>query len=462
MPATTERALDLLCCARAMELDENDILWELESQHLEEAAFLVDVREAALDAPHYNLAELAAGPDNRLDRHLDALAVAGPVVAQRLLSPILADANASFEPVVAATLAWLRSDKTRAQELFAILDANGEPARREGIARGLALFGDSDVDAQLHRGVASASGSGLAARLHALAGRWRGSDRLAGLLASNDLEVARAAASLAREQGSPEVIAALTPLATATDDELRRVSIESALCLQIIGAWASVIDWAFAPGESPFRRAALTWVALLGDAAEHARLLARVDEPPSCADAVWALGFCGRKAAVERCMPLLDDATLGPLAAEVVCAIAGLPVDEDIYWRANHGPPDDEASALPAFEHDDLDAELPPGHEDALQIPEPEAINQWWQARADSFDPALRYLGGRPLDSEVLIDALWHAPMRRRHALALELRVRTAGAGKVDTRALVATQRSQLAALAQLAPFDGQRGFPRS
>lgn len=446
----------------SMELDENDILWDLESEHLEEAAFLVDVREAALDAPEYTLTELAAGPEDRLERHLDALEIAGSVVAQRLLSPILANANASFESVVAATLAWLRADETRAQELFAILDANGEPARRDGIARGLALFADPDVDAQLHRSVATATGPGLAARLHALAGRWPGHDRLASLLVSDDLEVARAAALLAREQRSPEIIAALTPLATAADVELRRVTIESALCLQIAGAWASALYWAFVQDTSPFRRSALTWVALLGDAAVHEQLLAQLDAPLVRDDVVWALGFCGRKAAVERCLPLLGDAILGPLAAEVVCAIAGLPVDEDIYWRAHpgSGSPDDAASALPVFEHDDLDAELTPGHEEALQIPEPEPIIGWWRARADSFDPALRYLGGRPLDSDVLIDALWNAPMRRRHALALELVVRTAGAASIDTRALATTQRNQLAALAQLAPFDCQRGSP--
>ncbi|WP_146157427.1 hypothetical protein [Enhygromyxa salina] len=445
-----------------MKLDEHNILWDLEAQHLEEAAFLVDLREAVIDAPNYDLTELAAGPDARLLAHVDALAITGSVGADRLLLPILEQPGAQLETVVAAALACLHDDRARAAEVLAALDAESSDQHRAGIARAVALIGDPQIDAELQRRAAAGSGPGLVACLRALADRWQPNDCLPGLLASGDREVAGAAARLARQQGTPAVIAALAPLAESSDAALQQVTIESALCLRMPGAWESALYWAFVSGPSPFRRAALTWVALLGDAAAHERLVTLVDQPKHRGDALWALGFCGRISAIERCLPLLDDPVHGPLAAEVVCAIAGLPVDDDGFWRDHVGPPGDAESALPPLEHDDLDAELVPSPEEALPTPEPGAITNWWRARADTLDPALRYLGGRPLNHEVMIDGLWHAPLRRRHNLALELVFRTAGGCTIDTRALAATQRRQLANLGELEPPDYQRGLPRA
>ncbi|MFO7564949.1 MAG: hypothetical protein R6X02_20055 [Enhygromyxa sp.] len=252
----------------------------------------------------------------------------------------------------------------------------------------------------------------------------------------------------------------MPPLAQAADAELRRTTLESALCHLLPGAWESAVYWAFCPGDSPFRRDALTWVALLGDGAAHSRLLMLLDDPAQQADALWAVGFCGRVASVDRCIELLDDERLGPLAAEVVCATAGLPTNIDHFWRDRPEPDDEEeaANALPELD-DDLDADLVPTQEDALPIPDPETIRAWWQARRDQFDPSLRYLGGRPLDRGVLAAAMWHAPMRRRHALALEAAVRTRGSVFINTRALCVTQRSQVEGLMQVERLDCQLGF---
>lgn len=241
-------------------------------------------------------------------------------------------------------------------------------------------------------------------------GAWLGE-----FLTHTNLATVRAAARLARFSHDPAILNLLGPLAHVADPELQRVTIESALCHLLPGAWESAIYWAFRVEKSPFRRHAFTWVALLGDVATHNCLLERIDD----ADALWASGFCGRVGAVDRCVELLTDEKLAPLAAEVVCAIAGLSTDDDQFWRA---PPVNEereaAEALPNLEDDDLDADLVPAPEEALPIPNPESIRAWWGAHRDQFDPSLRYLGGRPLDRDVLVGALWDAPMRRRHALA--------------------------------------------
>ena len=443
-------------------IDEVDILWEIEDEHLREAEFLFTTREILLDAPHYTIEELAAGPDRRLLAHLDGLIVGGPAVAEHLLLTTIAEAQdeEDLEKVAAATLALLvEPDRQLCLRVLALLD-EAKPEQRGGVVRALQLARHAWIDDWLIQTLAAASVAGLAARLEALAtssivpGPW-----LRACLASDDLAVVRAAARLARRSHDDATLAALGPLAQAQDVELRRITLESALCRHVPGAWESAVYWALGPDESAVRRDALTWVAHFGDAAARTELLARLDDPSHRVDVLWALGFAGSPVAVDRCIDLLADDELGRFAAEVICAITGLPTHQDRFWRAEPADEREEEHALPPLEHDDLDADLVPPPEVSLPIPEPEPIAAWWRARRADFDPALRYLGGVPLSGEQFLLGLRQAPMRRRHALAFELAVRTGGASFLDTRALGMAQRVQLDGLPELGHLDCQRGL---
>jgi uncharacterized protein (TIGR02270 family) len=443
-------------------IDEADILWEIEDEHLREAEFSFTTREVLLDAPHYTLDELAVGPDERLFAHLDGLVVGGPVVAERLLLGTIVEAEdeGDHEKVSAAMLALLvEPDRQLCLRVLALLD-NAKAEQRDGVVRALQLLRHDWIDDWLVHTLAEASLVGLAARLEALAtanivpGAW-----LRACLASDDLAVVRAAARLARRSRDADSLAALGPLAHAQDVELRRITLESALCRHVPGAWESAVYWALGPAEAGLRRDALTWVALFGDAPARAALLARLDDPAHRVDALWALGFAGSPAAVDRCIELLADDELGRFAAELVCAITGLPMDEDRFWR-DQLPAEDDDDALPPLEQDDLDADLVPPPEMSLPVPEPESIAAWWHTRRGDFDPALRYLGGVPLSGEQLLVGLRQGPMRRRHALAFELAVRSGGASFIDTRGFCKTQRAQLDGLRELGRVDFQRGLP--
>ena len=442
---------------------ERDIIWKVEDIHLREAEFLFGVREAQLDAASYELDSLARGPDRRLIAHLVGLVVGGPLVAERALIPVIENEDEEYEKIAAATLALLfESEQRLCDRAVAILDDAEEEGQRRGVMRGLQLSERLGEEGWLMQTVATASGPGLAARLEVLAshrvfaGTW-----LPAYLASEDVEVARAAARLARFCPGDRELPGLGQLAQAEDAELRQAALEAALIRQTSGAWESAVYWAFLPGESPFRRAALTWVALLGDAGAHERMLALVDEPAHRADALWALGFSGRVAAVDRCIDLLADEDHGRLAGEVVCAITGLPTDDDRYWQEEPDD-DDPEETLPELEDDDLDADLVPEHDRRLRLPEPDEIAAWWEVRRPEFDEALRHRGGRPLDRDSLVASLWTAPMRRRHALAFELAVRSGGVANIETRALSITQQRQLAELGELGRVDCQRGWDTS
>jgi uncharacterized protein (TIGR02270 family) len=242
---------------------------------------------------------------------------------------------------------------------------------------------------------------------------------------------------------------------------LRWTAIESGLIRDLPGMWELACREAFAPQPSAHHRAALSWVAMLGDHGVHQRLLAALSSPT--ADLLWAAGLTGRVAAVDQAMPLLEHESLARLAGEVVCTIAGISRAGDRYWLDNGIVPvgDDPDEALPPLEQDDLDANLAPRGDALLRLPNPETVRAWWSTEQARFDAKLRYSAGQPFDGARLQRDLRELPTRVRHARALELAARTAGEARIETRALTMVQAAQLDSVAgHFARVDCQRGRP--
>ena len=84
-------------------------------------------------------------------------------------------------------------------------------------------------------------------------------------------------------------------------------------------------------------------------------------------DAIWALGFGGRRSGADACVDLLAQQRHAALAAEAFCAITGLDLAARRTDRARGRRPEDDEP--PLFEDDDLDAALVPRAEERL--PEP-------------------------------------------------------------------------------------------
>lgn len=422
------------------------IIWDIVELHLDEAEFLFELWESALDAPNYSLADLAARPEERLLAHLDALEITGPAAIDRLLLPTIEDPEADYERVVAAVLAmWKQASEQQRARVLAVLTGEAEDEQRRGIVRALELVDDPGLAAKLVQAISSAGTPGTAAALETLARRRAPiGDWIGQFLRSDDPRVARAAALAVRHCPDPRALDGLAPLAQSDEPDIRKAAIETALWRQVPGAWELALYWAFVPGDSPFRRDALTWVASLGDETIVQRMIGLLDLPNHRVDAVWALGASGRISAVDRCVDLLDDPELAQLAAEVVCAIAGLSTHEDEYWHTPVVDDDDEDATLPGLHEDRRADELVPEPEDALPWPNAAAIRAWWQARRGDLDDSTRYLGGTPMTGVVVLEALRDGPLRRRHALAFELGVRTAGEIVIGTRGLSARQRSEL------------------
>jgi uncharacterized protein (TIGR02270 family) len=452
------------------------VLWDVQEEHLGEAEFFFEVWERCIDSPIHSLTEVRVGPEERLMAHTKGLVIGGERVLSRLVRPVLdEDLDDDRHRTAAAALAILDGAGREGPDIVLDYLPHAREAGRWGLVRATHLSRRTDLAERLIESLPEHDGPALVGRLEALIGlNVDVGKHLRGWFKHELLPVRRAAAQLARHSTSSKVLKRLLALMRDRDPKLREAAIESALIRGLPGSWQLACEAAFDPatpaGAGSLRRAALAWVAIQGDVATHQHLLTRLRERPD-ADLLWAAGITGRVDAAALALELLEHPKLARLAGELLTFVAGLPTTVDALWldEGAHGAYGADADeGLPELARDDLDADLVPPEERRLRLPNPSAVRAWWSNQRGRLFPALRHYAGWPLETAVIERALYDAPMRRRHALALELGIRSAGIGLLDTRAPARVQmvrmREIFATLEQFAAsgrgVDFQGGLP--
>ncbi|KIG14489.1 hypothetical protein DB30_06716 [Enhygromyxa salina] len=431
------------------------LLWDVQEEHLGEAEFFWETWERAVDSPIFTIGELRTGPEERLMANIMGLVVGGQVVLDRLVRPILdEDLDDDRYRTAAAALAILDGGGFEGPDVVLAYLPRAGVLGQWGLVRAMHLSRRTDLAPRLIASLPDHDGLALAGRLEALTGLGVDVGKRLRVWFKHELpRVRQAAAWLARYSSSSSVLKRLLKLMHDPDPKLREAAIESALIRGLPGSWQLACEAAFDPrsptGAGSLRRTALGWVAMQGDAASHARILDLLRARPD-ADLLWAAGVTGRPDAVDLAVQLLDHPLLARLAGELMTFVAGLPTRVDDFWldEGAHGIyGDDEDEALPVLGRDDLTANLVPPDELRLRLPNPERARAWWLEQRNELSPALRYYAGRPLEPSTIEHALHTAPMRRRHPLALELAIRSAGIGMLDTRAPARIQLAQTRAI---------------
>jgi len=421
------------------------IRWDLVEEHLDEAAFLAGQWERALVDPEYTLAEVLEGPEARLLAHLDGLVVAGRRAAEKLLLPALGGDDPGL--VFAAASSLLASEDGDFTEPVLKALAEGEPAAAEAVRRALQVAPRSDLFGRLAPLLARGPAAVQARVLEVLA--FRRLDprvRLDPLAGSKDAALRLAILRVGRV--FPEQVRLQqVELALGSEEPAERaLALEVGLVQGSKAAWAAVERALAAPVAPPeWAQAALAW-ALSGER-ELRPLLGALADPGRRQAALYALGFTGRVAAVEAVLPWLADEQAGKVAAEAFGAVTGLAIEQAFAAPGERWDPDAPEDEEEAQEEKDE------GPEADLPAPEPEAVLAWWRAEKARFDPAQRWLGGRPWTMDGLVTALAEGSMRRRPALALDLAVRSRGQHQLEA---TAPARRQVAELAEI-----RRALPR-
>jgi uncharacterized protein (TIGR02270 family) len=417
------------------------IRWDIVEEHLDEAAFLYGQWERALVDPEYTLGEVLSGPEERLLAHLDGLVVAGRRASEKLLLPALGGDDPGV--VFAAAYALLASEDGDFSEPVLKALAEGEPVAADAVRRALQVTPRGDLYGRLAPLLAKGPAPVQARALEVLAFlRIDPRVRLDPLARSTDEPLRRAILRVGRIFPAQVPLQLVELALTSKDPAERALALEVGLVQGSKGAWAAVERALAAPVPPPeWAQAALLW-ALSGER-ELRPLLSGLTDPKRRNAALFALGFTGRVAAVEAALPWLADEQAGKVAAEAFSAVTGLVIERRFAVPGERWDPD-------APEDEEEAAE---GPEADLPAPAPEAIVAWWQAEKARFDPAQRWLGGKPWAIEGVVAALEEGPCRRRSALALDLAIRSRGQHQLEA---TAPARRQVAELAEI-----RRGLPR-
>lgn len=427
--------------------------WEIHEEHLDEAAFRWSQWEKALDAPDYTLAEVAE-LEELVASHVDGLVLGGESVARRLLEPALVADEA--ERIVAAALALLNGEEPSGPAAVLAALIHAEPPALASLRRALELAAPpgilTDLPSLLKK--EDAIPELLVLVLETLGAHGRLTAPLCTpFLTHPEPQVAAAALRAAGRVRLPLDPGVLQRALVSAEPMLR----DSALVAGLLGnhrsAWAAC--QAAARSRAPGCRLPLLLLGMSGDEQDTKRLLDLLSDETLQPDVLWALGFTGHVAAAEACLELMRQERVAALAGEAFSAITGLRIEER-YATERREPEAEEPIPL---EQDELDADLVPKPEDALPLPQADAVNDWWREARSRMNVRQRYLEGQPFTPQVLLDTLATAPMRRRHALALDLALRSRGALQVPTRAFVQRQMAAWQQARSVPPSTFSRPF---
>jgi uncharacterized protein (TIGR02270 family) len=408
----------------SMREGDDEPLWDVLEEHLDEAEFLWESWEQSLVAPNYTLEEVAAGVESRLLAHLDGLVIGGAAAAQRLLAPAL-ESDESGRVSAAAAALLLGAGDSALDTLFAVLQ--DLPEQRPALVRAFACIDQPGLLARLRAGLTDVDEALVAACAEALVFRHEPlGEALSVLLASDDPAVR----SLGLRALPGEAEGSVRAIQAGLGDEEPQVvdaAIAAGLVLAPAPTWTRVRARAEEPGGGP----ALVLLALRDAAGDRAAVQAALSDASRRAAAIYALGQVGAPELVDACLEWLDDAACGPLIGEMMQVLTGIDLDD--------------AGLTVTVEDEAL--EHTPEHD--LPRPDPLPTMQWWLRQRPRFEDGVRYLHGKIRGRAEVLAALTSGPMRRRPALLLDLQLRAPRGVllRLQTRAPTARQLAELAEL---------------
>ena len=379
-------------------------------QHADEASFLWILRNAAIQAPHYALADIIE-LDNRVEAHIDGLRIAGSAGWE------ICKSNLAFEEpgevFVAANLALESKDPKRMVDVLDFVESTPgtlpgmisafgwvEPEKLRGKVKNL-LVAESPTYRQI--GIAACA-------IH----RVDPGKHLTEAIECEDIPLKsralRAAGELKRRD--------LLPMAR---EHLSAASIDC----KFWAAWSAALLGKTKPIEvlqnvvenrSKYQIRALHLVLRcleLSDAQSWLKQLAK--DPENTRNLIIGTGITGNISYIPWLMKQMGDPEQSRVAGEAFTTITGVDIaydDLEGEWPEGYSPgptenPEDEDVALDADED--------------LAMPDAGLIESWWEKHQDDFQPNQRYLCGKPVSVQHCRQILISGYQRQRIAAALEL-----------------------------------------
>lgn len=414
-----------------------DPLPDLIDESLDEATFLWQRWEAELSSPHRNLDQIWEWTEDRLAGALDGVRVAPDAMLESLLAGAMASDDAFRQTAAASALATAPARNARHLLADAVRDATGP--QLAACMRGIEVANLDGSFAPVSKILAGSGPEHSAAlcRLKAFRRASLGPELAAAFesrVVSLQVEVMRAVRYL-----PPEYVGSWVATGLKHDHAaVRAAAIESGICRRIPNAWAAALEYVRQPRAETSRL--LPLVAMLGGPAEHKLILDSVTDASLQRAALWSLGHIGTREAVDLCLLAMKNPKLARMGGEAYCTITGANLEDDKLTA-----PEPEDPPTPAFEKDDLDANLVPRPEELWPLPDSQLVRKHWEEAAPRFQPGRRYLRGLPHDGKAMLSAIVQGPMLRRPDHIFEMHVRSDGRFDVEPRASAPVQKSMIA-----------------
>jgi len=401
------------------------IIESIVSQHAEEAAFLWLLRDAAVSAPYYSLADLAA-LDDRVEAHLDGLRIAGDegwsCCAEGLQQ------EESGEVFAAAMIAFDGEDLRRIEQVCAAVEAAPETVR--GFISALGWTVPDKLGGKVAGLLASSSllwrRVGIAAcAVHRVdCGKY-----LSQALEDPDPTLRARALRTAGETARRDLLPALRGQIHSEDPACGFWAAWSAVLLGDRGEGVSALQ-SIAVSDTPLgSRAIQVLLRVLSPANAGGWLKALAQDPKRRRDLVIGCGVSGDSIYIPWLITQMEAAPdLARVAGEALSLITGV----DIAYEDLDRDAPDNFEAGPTEHPEDEDVSLDPDED--LPWPHPGPIKTWWNANGTRFHAGTRYLLGEPISEAQCWRVLETGSQRQRRAAALELALLRPDAPLFETR----------------------------
>jgi uncharacterized protein (TIGR02270 family) len=395
----------------------SNVIVNVVSQHAEEAAMLWLLRHSAVDAPHYDLADLAK-LDARVDAHIDGLRIAGHAGWETCLEQLSFEEEG--EVFVAGFLALESGDKERLAKVLEIIEQQPQLVGAMVSALGwmdsgfsapiIAEFLKSEKPSERQIGIAAS----------AILCRDSGRVLLDATRSENGPLRSRALKALG-ELGKVDQVGSALEALDSEDADVQFAGAWSATLLTGSARASSVLQFIAESGSRRGDAAAMlaarrlahsevkVWQRRLAVDAEHRRL------------AIYVAGQLGDPDQIPWLIEQMTVPEQARVAGEAFTYITGVDIaydDLDGEWPEGFeaGPTEN-----PEDENVEMDAD------EDLPWPNPVLIQKWWSKNQGQCPKGTRYLQGKPMTAEWLKTVLRDGRQRQRAAAALELAIRQPG-----------------------------------
>lgn len=409
------------------------IIWEIIEEHLDEAAFLLEMHQVATISPDYNLKDLSDTIEQRLIAHIDGLRTGGDAVAQRVLHPALLDAEDLFITTVAAlTLLSNGNPKDRGLVFEAINLTEG--AQQQSLALAMSLSSAHDLDTELLFQFNNQNNiENACVWLEILTQRGIDpGDKLNDCFQSSDARLIHASLMVSGVVCLNEYTLQIESHLNSPNTGIALASIEAGLAIGSKSAWKKCLEYVQIQSENQHKY--MLYAAIFGGIDIHERLHELLENEETREDSLWALSYSGSVQSAQLCKHYLKDENerVVKMATQVLASVGGFDFMDDefvINEVEGHNEIDAEENefddAFPSLDDDDLDADLVPDFVEDLPTPNVSAIETWWNKNCYRFSLSKRYIHGKEFTAKNVTALLETIPMFRRHGYIKELTMKT-------------------------------------